>query len=84
MSCRGKPIAQAQTRSSSSGQVCSAPCIDDLALTLMFLAITQTAVKRQLTEEDALALNEGRTTSLHEKLSESGVVITGIELEDQQ
>ncbi len=47
-------------------------------------AITQAAVKLQLTEEDALALNEGRATSLHEKLSESGVVITGIELEDQQ
>lgn len=41
-------------------------------------------MKLQLTEEDALALNEGRATSLHEKLSESGVVITGIELEDQQ
>ncbi|KAL1948716.1 hypothetical protein VTO73DRAFT_10522 [Trametes versicolor] len=46
--------------------------------------ITQAAVKRQLSEEDALALNEGRTTALHEKLSESGVVIAGIELQDQQ
>lgn len=54
------------------------------ALMFVSLAITQAAVKRQLSEEDAVALNEGTATALHEKLSESGVVITGIELEDQQ
>ena len=47
-------------------------------------AITQAAIKRQLAEEDAAALKAGTATVLHEKCSASGMVISGIELEEQQ
>ncbi|KAI0695073.1 hypothetical protein C8T65DRAFT_744181 [Cerioporus squamosus] len=47
-------------------------------------AITQAAIKRQLTEEDAEALKAGTATVLHEKCSASGMIIAGLELEDQQ
>ena len=47
-------------------------------------AITQAAIKRQLMEEDAAALQAGTAVVLHEKISASGMVIAGLELEDSQ
>ncbi|RPD56066.1 hypothetical protein L226DRAFT_546322 [Lentinus tigrinus ALCF2SS1-7] len=48
------------------------------------LAITQAAIKRQLAEEDAAALKAGTAELMHDKCSASGMIISGIELEDTQ
>ncbi|RDX44783.1 hypothetical protein OH76DRAFT_1538039 [Lentinus brumalis] len=47
-------------------------------------AITQAAIKRQLTEEDAEALQAGNAIVLHDKFSASGMIIAGVELEELQ
>ncbi|KAI0648759.1 hypothetical protein C8Q79DRAFT_1007334 [Trametes meyenii] len=46
--------------------------------------VSQASVKRQLMEDDARALQEGSAEVLHEKLSASGMIIAGIELEELQ
>ncbi len=50
----------------------------------LFAAITQAAIKRQFTEEDADALKAGTAIVLHDKFSASGMIIAGIELEELQ
>ncbi|OJT08336.1 hypothetical protein TRAPUB_763 [Trametes pubescens] len=47
-------------------------------------ALSEAAAKRQITEEDAQQLQDGTAIVLHEKYTASGVVIHGLELEDQQ
>ncbi|KAI0684985.1 hypothetical protein C8T65DRAFT_712842 [Cerioporus squamosus] len=46
--------------------------------------ITQAAIKKQMAAEDAEALKAGTAMVLHEKCSASGMVISGIELEEHQ
>ncbi|OJT05679.1 hypothetical protein TRAPUB_3497 [Trametes pubescens] len=46
--------------------------------------VTEAAIKRQLNAADTLELKEGRAVVLHDKLSASGVVIMGLEIEEQQ
>ncbi|TFK88753.1 hypothetical protein K466DRAFT_488291 [Polyporus arcularius HHB13444] len=47
-------------------------------------SITQAAIKKQMAAEDAAALKAGTASVLHEKCSASGIVISGIELEEHQ
>ncbi|EIW53788.1 uncharacterized protein TRAVEDRAFT_134057, partial [Trametes versicolor FP-101664 SS1] len=46
--------------------------------------ITQASIKRQIAEADAQQLKDGTAAALHEKLSASGVVIAGLEIEEHQ
>lgn len=46
--------------------------------------ITEAAMKLQISEADARALQNGTGGALHEKLSAGGVVMVGIEIEDHQ
>ncbi|KAI0712134.1 hypothetical protein C8Q76DRAFT_693826 [Earliella scabrosa] len=47
-------------------------------------AVTQAAIKRQMMEEDAAMLQAGTAVMVHEKISASGMIISGLELEDSQ
>ncbi|TFK78062.1 hypothetical protein K466DRAFT_446088, partial [Polyporus arcularius HHB13444] len=47
-------------------------------------AITQAAIKRQLSEEDADALKAGTAVVLHDKFSAGSMIIVGVELEELQ
>ncbi|KAI0693247.1 hypothetical protein C8T65DRAFT_699285 [Cerioporus squamosus] len=47
-------------------------------------AITQAAIKRQLTEEDAEALKAGTAVVLHDKFPAGGMIIAGVKLEELQ
>ncbi len=46
--------------------------------------VTGAALRVELAEEDALAIREGRATTLHEYYSSSTLIVVGIEIEDQQ
>ncbi|OBZ74530.1 hypothetical protein A0H81_05788 [Grifola frondosa] len=49
-----------------------------------YMTITQAAVRLELAQEDAARLKDGTTVVVHEQISGSTMVLTGLELEEHQ